>query len=112
MENQTKPMLRIDIWSDVICPFCYIGKRKLELTLAQTQIAADIHWHSFELNPHAKTVFGKPLQYLLVESYGLTEAQAMVVLQQETVAANAVGLDFNWQEANPVIPLMLIAYCI
>ena len=36
--------MKIDIWSDVICPFCTIGKRKLELALAQTGINADIEW--------------------------------------------------------------------
>lgn len=48
-----------------------------------------------------KTVFGKPLQDLLIESYGLSQPHAMAVLQQETIAANAVGLDFNWQNAKP-----------
>ena len=50
--------MKIDIWSDVICPFCYIGKRRLELALEQTGINAVIEWRSFELDPAAPRSFG------------------------------------------------------
>ena len=45
--------MRVDVWSDVVCPFCYIGKKRLEHVAAEAGIELDIHWHSFELDPNA-----------------------------------------------------------
>jgi predicted DsbA family dithiol-disulfide isomerase len=48
--------LRIDIWSDVVCPWCWIGKQRLRTALAQLGEAgqnADIHWHAFQLDPES-----------------------------------------------------------
>ena len=47
--------MRIDIWSDIVCPFCYVGKRNLELALAEFEHRdeVDVVWHSFELDPSA-----------------------------------------------------------
>lgn len=93
--------MKIDIWSDVICPFCTIGKRKLELALAQTGINADIEWHSFELNPHAPPSYGMPLPGVLHTLYGMDEEYALGVLAHEEAAARAVGLEFRWRDAKP-----------
>ena len=93
--------MKIDIWSDVICPFCTIGKRKLELALAQTGINADIEWHSFELNPHAPPSYGMPLPGVLHTLYGMDEDYALGVLAHEEAAARAVGLEFRWRDAKP-----------
>ena len=50
--------MRIDIWSDVVCPWCYIGKRRFERALADFPHAAevDVVWHSFELDPQAPRI--------------------------------------------------------
>ena len=93
--------MKIDIWSDVICPFCTLGKRKLELALAQTGINADIEWHSFELNPHAPPSYGMPLPGVLHTLYGMDEDYALGVLAHEEAAARAVGLEFRWRDAKP-----------
>ncbi len=93
--------MKIDIWSDVICPFCTIGKRKLELALAQTGINADIEWHSFELNPHAPPSYGMPLPGVLHTLYGMDEDYALGMLAHEEAAARAVGLEFRWRDAKP-----------
>ena len=45
--------LTIDIWSDVVCPWCYIGKRRLELALEKVKAPVEIRFHSFELDPAA-----------------------------------------------------------
>ncbi|MGD2024785.1 MAG: DsbA family protein, partial [Methyloceanibacter sp.] len=50
MAHPTTP-IRIDIVSDVVCPWCIIGYKQLERALQETKTAADIHWHPFELNP-------------------------------------------------------------
>lgn len=93
--------MKIDIWSDVICPFCYIGKRKLEIALEQTGITAEIHWHSFELNPSAPVSYGVPLQDVISRMYGLSPSHALGILHHEEQEAARVGLDFQWKNAKP-----------
>lgn len=52
--------LRIDIWSDVICPWCYLGKRRLEHAFRELpDLDAEVHWHAFQLDPEAPR-FGQP----------------------------------------------------
>ncbi|QLB21028.1 disulfide bond formation protein DsbA [Vespertiliibacter pulmonis] len=93
--------MKIEIWSDIICPFCYIGKRKLEMALAQTGIDADIEWHSFELNPDAPQSYGVPLPEMLNKMYGFSPERALSVLEYEQQTAESVGLDFQWKIAKP-----------
>lgn len=93
--------MKIDVWSDVICPFCYIGKRKLELALEKTGIQAEVEWHSFELNPGAPRSYGVPLPDMLSRVYGLGPTQALAVLEHEEREAARVGLDFQWRIAKP-----------
>lgn len=93
--------MKIDVWSDVICPFCYIGKRRLELALEQTGVDAEIVWHSFELNPAAPASYGTTLPEVMSRAYGASLPQALAVLAHEEEQANSVGLDFQWRSARP-----------
>jgi predicted DsbA family dithiol-disulfide isomerase len=73
--------LSVDIWSDVVCPWCYIGKRRFEAALAQfpQRDEVDVTYHSFELDPDAPARHDRPGPARLAEKYGvsLEEAQAM-----------------------------------
>lgn len=93
----------IDIWSDIVCPFCYIGKRHLELALADFPHAADvtITWHSFELDPETKAEPGAHVVDMVAAKYGISREQAEAQHEQMAAQANAVGLDFNWRTAIP-----------
>ncbi|TCW82934.1 DsbA family oxidoreductase [Burkholderia sp. SRS-46] len=93
--------MKIDIWSDVICPFCYIGKRKLEAALEQTGLHVEIEWHSFELNPSAPQSYGVPLPDVMNALYGMSPERAVAVLDHEAHEASLVGLDFLWRIAKP-----------
>lgn len=93
--------MKIDIWSDVICPFCYIGKRRLELALEQTGINAVIEWRSFELDPAAPRSFGAPLPEVLQKLYGFSKDQALGMLMHEELDARRIGLNFQWRIAKP-----------
>ncbi|AYQ40874.1 DSBA oxidoreductase [Burkholderia aenigmatica] len=93
--------MKIDIWSDVICPFCYIGKRKLEAALEQTGIAAQIEWHSFELNPSAPRSYAMPLPDVMNRLYGIDRQRALAILNHEEQEARSMGLDFQWRIARP-----------
>ncbi len=95
--------MKIDIWSDVVCPFCYIGKRRIEAALAEFphRDEVEIVWHSFELDPSARSAPAGSLPDRLAAKYGMSREQA--VASQESLAANAatVGLDFQWDKARP-----------
>jgi predicted DsbA family dithiol-disulfide isomerase len=89
--------MRIDIWSDVACPWCYIGKRELEraLTLFDNDIATEIVWHSFELDPNAPEERMGTLESLIAKKYQMSEEQARSAnVRLTTIAAN-LGLTYN-----------------
>lgn len=91
--------MKIEIWSDVMCPFCYIGKRKLEQALELTQTAVEIEWKSFQLNPALKTQPDKNSVQHLAESKGWSLDYAKQMTQQVTNMAREVGLEFNFEKA-------------
>jgi predicted DsbA family dithiol-disulfide isomerase len=91
--------VRIDVWSDILCPFCHLGRRHLELALEHFEHAdeMEVQWHSFQLDPHAPAVDDTPNVDRVAAKYGVPREQ--MVLQQERMAADAarVGLDFQWE---------------
>ncbi len=93
--------MKVEIWSDVVCPFCYIGKRKFEAALAQFEGAEEIElvWHSFLLDPELKGD-GKtsPYEYL-AERKGMSLEQSKQMHQQVTDMAKEVGLDYHFENA-------------
>jgi len=99
--------VRIDIWADVVCPWCYIGKRRLEGALAdfdQAHPDADVEtvWHSFELDPSAPRKPTESVAEMLGRKYGGgAEAGRQMVAQVEAVAAEE-GLVFRHAESQHV----------
>ncbi|HSP37434.1 MAG TPA: DsbA family oxidoreductase [Frankiaceae bacterium] len=93
--------MRIDIWSDVVCPWCYIGKRRFERALADFPHAAevDVIWHSFELDPQAPRATDSPPAERLAAKYGLTVEQAQQANERLTSTAADEGLEFHLDEA-------------
>ena len=93
--------MRIDIWSDIVCPFCYVGKRNLELALAEFEHRNEVEvvWHSFELDPSATEHPAGSLPEMIAGKYQMPLEQA--IASQESIAERAreVGLDFNWRQA-------------
>jgi predicted DsbA family dithiol-disulfide isomerase len=100
MENKMK----IEIWSDVVCPFCYIGKRKFETALAQFEFKNNVQvvWKSYQLMPDMPNNYTKNVYELLSEKYsiGLDESKAMH--NQVSQTAKEVGLVYNFNKAIPV----------
>ena len=93
--------MKIDIWSDVRCPFCYIGKRKLEKALAKFAHRDDveIEWHSFELDPNAETVPGIDAYDYLADRYGRNREWSVETHDRVARTAAEVGLTFNFDKA-------------
>lgn len=87
--------MKIDIWSDYACPFCYIGKSHLETALKGRE-DVEIVFHSFELDPNAHTHYDEDIHQLVANKYGITYEQAKANNDQITQMAAATGLDYNF----------------
>jgi predicted DsbA family dithiol-disulfide isomerase len=89
--------VRIDIWSDVVCPWCYVGKRRLETALAQFdhRDEVDLRWHAFELDPDAKAVPPGQHATKLASKYGMSEDQAREALATMRATGAQDGLDLR-----------------
>ena len=92
--------MRVDIWSDVVCPFCYIGKKRLEHVAEQAGIELDIHWHSFELDPDAPAKHETSNTERLARKYGRSYAEMEEMERNVAAMAATEGIDFQWQKAN------------
>ncbi len=93
--------MEIEIWSDVMCPFCYIGKRRLEQALEQWGHKDRVHveWKSFQLNPHLKTMPGKSLNEYLAGTKGWTLQYAKDMNDYVTEMAKEAGLEYHMDKA-------------
>ena len=91
--------MEVEVWSDVACPWCYVGKRHLEQALTEFEGADDVQvtWRSFELDPTAPRVRGQDAVTLLAAKYGRSheEAEAMVQSMRETGARDGLDLRFD-----------------
>ncbi|MEP3334256.1 DsbA family oxidoreductase [Sedimentitalea sp.] len=92
----TEP-LRIDIISDVMCPWCIIGYRQLAKALQKTGTAHEIHWHPFELNPEMPPEGQDGFEHI-AEKYGSTRAQSEESRARMTELGADLGFDFRWTE--------------
>ncbi|HSD08040.1 DsbA family oxidoreductase [Flavobacterium sp.] len=97
MKNQ----LKVQIWSDVMCPFCYIGKRKIEEALTQftNKESVDIEWKSFQLDANFVATGDESLAEHLAEKYGRDIDWAHTMLENMTQNAKNSGLDFHFEKA-------------
>ncbi len=95
--------LRVDVWSDVACPWCYIGKRRLEAALAQfpERDQVDVVWHSFELDPDAPAHSDASMRDVLAGKYGRGAAEAQGMLDHVTRTAAQDGLEYHFERARP-----------
>ncbi len=91
--------LRIDIVSDVVCPWCIIGYRQVELALAMLEqpVAAETHWHPFELNPNM-ALEGEDTAEHIARKYGSTPDQSRANRQRLSDIGDSVGFAFNYGE--------------
>jgi len=92
--------MRVDIWSDVVCPFCYIGKKRLEAAAQEAGIELEVHWHSFQLDPEAPVRQEVSNSERLAQKYGRTGAEVEEMQRNIAEMAKAEGIEFNWEGAN------------
>jgi predicted DsbA family dithiol-disulfide isomerase len=107
MSNAQTP-ITIDIWSDIACPWCYIGKRRFENGLEAFREAnpeapdVAIEYHSFELSPNTPENYQGGAAEFLAQHMGVTVAQAQEKLDVVTATAATVGLDYHYESVRPV----------
>jgi len=91
--------LRIDIVSDVVCPWCIIGFTQLQRALTQLgdEVEVDLHWHPFELNPQMPAE-GQELREHLAQKYGTSVAQSQAARARLTQIAESLGVEFRFYE--------------
>lgn len=93
--------MKVEIWSDVMCPFCYIGKRRFEKALAEFsgRDQVQVEWKSFQLAPGLKVQKGQSLDQYLASSKGWTLEQARQANEQVTAMAAGEGLTYHLDKA-------------
>ncbi len=90
-------MVRIDIASDVVCPWCIIGYKQLETALRETGTRSEVHWHPFELNPQLPEE-GEDLQQHLALKYGTTPEDSRKARARLTEMGAQLGFRFNYAD--------------
>lgn len=116
--ESTSPTLRIDVWSDIACPWCYIGKRNLEDGLRAVSDDADapqveVTYHSFELSPDTPVDFDGSEVEFLAGHRGVPEEQARQMIERVTDVAAQSGLEYHYdvlQHTNTVKAHELLHY--
>ncbi|RBL88168.1 DsbA family oxidoreductase [Chitinophaga flava] len=93
--------MKVEIWSDIMCPFCYIGKRKFEAALDKfpEKDKIQVEWKSFQLNPDLKSMPGTSVYDHLAEAKGMSIERSLQLHEQVTASAKEVGLTYNFDKA-------------
>ena len=93
--------MKIEIWSDFVCPFCYIGKRNLDAAIQKFKIEngqdipLEIVYRSFELDTNAQKDGNLPAKEMLMKKYGLSAERATLTLEDLTLTAKNAGLEYH-----------------
>ena len=92
--------IKVDIWSDVQCPWCYIGKRKFEAGVAQYGGDVEVEYHSFELAPDVPVDYEGSAYDFASEHKGIPVDEVKLMLQRITGVAATVGIDFDYDHVH------------
>lgn len=92
--------MKIEIWSDYVCPFCYIGKRELERALKETGLEdkVEVSMKAYELDPSASSTENPPVKETLMKNKGLAEDEVENMFMGVTQRAKEVGLDYDFSK--------------
>ena len=89
--------MRVDVWADIVCPWCYLGKARFDAALSQFEHRDEVEvvYHSFELDPAWPAGVTQPVLDMLAAKYGMSPAQAATAEGRVQGLAQAAGLDFT-----------------
>lgn len=93
--------ISIGIWSDIVCPFCFIGKKKLEKAILKLNLSdqVEIEWHSFQLDPDFPKGESIPSSEYLAKRKNFPLEQINTIQQQLTASATPYGIDFQFDKS-------------
>lgn len=96
--------MRVEIWSDIVCPWCYIGKRRFEKALAQFdgRDEVEVIWRSFQLDPTREIGAGGSVYENLAKKYGRTIEEARAMTAQTAATAAGEGLSYDFDRYHPI----------
>lgn len=92
--------MQVEVWSDIMCPFCYIGKKKFEIALKQFQHKENVKvvWKSYQLMPEFESGKAKKLEKLLIEEKGISQDQIIEMNAHVIQIGEKVGIDFHFDK--------------
>jgi predicted DsbA family dithiol-disulfide isomerase len=95
--------MRVEIWSDVVCPWCYVGKRNFEAALAQFEQRdqVEVIWRAFELDPSAPAEREGDYATHLAHKYGMSLAKAQTMIATMTATGAKAGVVLDFEKARP-----------
>jgi len=96
--NDAKPRIRVDVWSDVQCIWCYISSARLRTAIAQHPGPVDVHYHSFQLTPEAAVDINRDAH---IRSHTVDQGRMQQVLTQLRQLTAAEGLDYDPDRTQP-----------
>lgn len=93
----------VDIWSDIACPWCWIGKRNLAAALDRFEGAADVTWRAYELNPSARREPPQKVDYAarLAHKYGASREEAQGMIDRMVDAGRNAGVEMRFDRIQP-----------
>ena len=99
MDAAATPII-VDVWSDVVCPWCYIGKRRFERAIAELEgeVAVDVTYHAFQLDPTASPGVNQPVSEAYAKKFGGPE-RAKAMIDRVTSLAAEEGIEFHMDRA-------------
>lgn len=102
--NRPRAPMKIEIWSDIVCPWCYIGKRKFEKALEQFEHAeeVEIEYKSYQLNPDMETDTEMTIHQYLSANKGISIQEAEQMTNHVSQVAETVGLNYQLDKAIPI----------
>jgi predicted DsbA family dithiol-disulfide isomerase len=109
----TSEPIKVDIWSDIACPWCFIGKRRFEAAVETAGLPVEVEFHSFELSPGTPAEFPGSHHEFLAGHAGVSLEQAAAMGERVTALAAAVGLRYDYdrlQTTNTVLAHQLVHY--
>lgn len=95
--------MKIEVWSDYVCPFCYIGKRRLEEAIEQTGLGdkVEVIFKAYQLDPNSPKESDESMQVGLAEKYGMSIDEAKKMTDNVGEQAKSVGLNYDFDKMTP-----------
>lgn len=95
--------MKVEFWGDVVCPWCYLGRRRFERVLAESpnRESVEVVLRSFELDPEAPASADRTLEERLRARYGLSVEQAQAAIDRVSRVAAGEGLEYHLERARP-----------